>query len=71
MTNAHVPGELTTDHVAGGDGHADHSASGGHDASPAQEPLGPVDWRAWGAGAIGAAVAGVIALALYLSANHA
>jgi hypothetical protein len=45
-----------------------HGAAVGHD-SHAQEPLGPVDWAAWGAGILGAGVAGIIAVALYLAAN--
>ena len=44
------------------------AAAAGHDAH-AQEPLGPVDWAAWGAGLLGAAAAGIIAVALYLAAN--
>lgn len=57
------------DHVAGGHGHADHGGSGGHDAGHAQEVLGPVDWRAWGAGLLGAAAAGAVAIALYLASH--
>lgn len=60
--------QLAGDHVAGGHGHADHGGSG-HDASHAQEPLGPIDLRAWGAGALGAVLAGVVAVALYLSSH--
>lgn len=50
---------------AGAHGHGDVVDDHGH----AQEPLGPIDWRAWGAGVLGAAAAGIIAVALYLSAN--
>ena len=45
-----------------------HGAAVAHD-SHAQEPLGPVDWAAWGAGLLGAAVAGIIAVALYLASH--
>jgi len=58
------------DHVAGGHGHADHGGSGGHDAEHAQEALGPVDWRAWGAGVLGTAAAGVVVIALYLASHQ-
>lgn len=65
----HADAQPAGDHAAGGHGHADHGTGGGHDASNAQEPLGPIDWRGWGAGALGAVAAGVIALALYLSSH--
>ncbi len=66
--DAHPAAEVTDGH-AGGHGHADHDGSGGHDMEHAQEPLGPVDWHAWGAAALGAAAAGVIALSLYLAST--
>lgn len=43
-------------------------AAVGHD-SHAQEPLGPIDWPAWGAGLLGAAAAAIVAVALYLAAR--
>ncbi len=66
---AHAAAPSVTDHDAGGHGHADHGDGGGHDAGHAQEPLGPIDWRAWGAGALGAVAAGVVAVALYLASH--
>ena len=65
----HADAEPTGEQEAGGHGHADHGGVGGHDAAHAQEPLGPIDWRAWGAGALGAVAAGVIAVALYLASH--
>ena len=65
--DAHAAAETTDGHATGGHGHADHDGGGGHDAGHAQEPLGPVDWRAWGAAVLGAVAAGVIALSLYLA----
>lgn len=55
--------------AADGQGHGDHGATTGHDVGHAQEPLGPVDWRAWGAACLGAVGAVVTALALY-AASH-
>jgi hypothetical protein len=48
--------------MAGEGGHGDDH----HDAHHEEEPLGPLDWRAWGAAALGVALAGVIAALLYL-----
>jgi hypothetical protein len=68
-TDAHGAVEATHEEDAAGHGHADHGDAGGHDAGHSQEPLGPIDWRAWGAGAVGAVAAVVVAGALYLSAH--
>ena len=65
----HAAAQPAGDHDEGGHGHSDHGGGSGHDASHAQEPLGPIDWRAWGAGALGAVAAGVVAVALYLSSH--
>ncbi len=62
--------QSAVDQGGGAHGHADHGSAGGHDADHAQEQLGPVDWRAWGAGALGAVAAGVIAVALYLASHQ-
>jgi hypothetical protein len=48
--------------MAGEGGHGDDH----HDAHHEDEPLGPLDWRAWGAAALGVAVALVVAALLYL-----
>ena len=48
--------------MAGEGGHGDDH----HDARHEDEPLGPLDWRAWGAAALGVAVALVVAALLYL-----
>jgi len=65
----HAAPPAADDHDADGHGHADHGDTGGHDASHAQEALGPIDWRAWGAGVLGAVAAGVVAVALYLASH--
>ena len=69
--DAEVDPHAVTGHVsdpaADGHGHADHGD--GHDAAHAQATLGPIDWRAWGAGALGGVLAGVIAVALYLTSH--
>lgn len=70
-TNATDHAHAADDHGdPGGHGHDDHGGAVGHDDADAQEPLGPIDWWAWGAGVLGAVAAGVIAVALYLSAQH-
>jgi hypothetical protein len=67
--DAHVPDEHGSSHeVAGphgstadhgeGHGHDDH-AHGGH--GHLAEPLGPIDWPMWGAGALGVAAGAVVA----------
>lgn len=71
VTDAHDVALSATEHDAGGHGHADHGDDGGHDAGHAQEPLGPIDWHAWGAGVLGAVAAGVVAVALYLASHPA
>jgi hypothetical protein len=53
--------------MAGEGGHGDDH----HDAHHEDEPLGPLDWGAWGAAALGVAVAGVIAALLYLASYPA
>jgi len=43
-----------------------HGGHGGHDGD---EPLGPVDWRAWAMSAIGVAAGLLIAVCLGIAAN--
>ena len=54
---------MTHDHGSGHD-HADEDATG-HEG----EALGPIDWRAWGAAALGVGVSAVIAGCLYVASN--
>ncbi len=56
-------------HVGGGHDHAHDT--GGHDHDDMhpeehEEPLGPIDWPAWGVSLLGVGLGGVIALALFL-----
>ena len=46
------------EHAAGDAHHADaHDGATGHDApGHHDDPLGPIDWRAWGAGVLGVAL---------------
>jgi hypothetical protein len=60
-TQADVPDAHATD-AHGDDGHGGH---GEHE----DEPLGPIDWPAWGAAVLGIVAALVAAGALYLSLN--
>lgn len=55
----HVGGAHMEEHDAG---HDDHE-SGGHD----EERLGPIDWPAWGASALGVAVALAMALLFFVA----
>ena len=48
------------------DGHGAHAASAHGDLAHG-EPLGPVDWNAWGAGLLGIAAGLAVAFCLYLS----
>ncbi len=45
-------------HGAAEDGHGDHGAGA---------QLGPVDWKAWGAGVLGVAAAAIVTICLYLA----
>ncbi len=47
-----------------GHGHAGHDEHGDH-----AETLGPIDWRAWGAGLLGVGAGVVVAACLYLSTS--
>jgi len=50
------PRSATPDAPVAGDGHHTdaHDGATGHDApGHHDEPLGPIDWRAWGAGVLG------------------
>ena len=43
----------------------DHDSGHGH--APAGEPLGPVDWIAWGYALVGALVGAMVAVALFVA----
>ncbi len=56
------------DHGGPVHGTADHGDDGGHDDhGHAEEPLGPIDVAAWGAGALGIAIAAVTVLCFALA----
>jgi hypothetical protein len=61
-------------HVGGGHEH-EHASGHDHDeehpAEHAGEPLGPIDWGAWGAAVAGVAVAALIAASLAVAAYGA
>lgn len=59
----HAPDEHTSDSHA-----PDDAQHGGHDAH-AVEPLGPIDWPAWGMAVLGGALALVVAVTLVLAAH--
>ena len=69
----HAEDRLEDDPVAGTDATDAHAAietahdqhAGGHGG----ETLGPIDWRAWGAAAVGAVAALIVAGALYLTTH--
>lgn len=46
------------------------SAAHAHDEHGEGAPLGPVDAQAWGAGILGVAVGGLVAVLLYLVSYH-
>jgi len=49
-------------------GLGDHGETHGHDDhAHAEEPLGPVDWPAWGAGVLGVALGLVVVWAFILA----
>ena len=48
--------------MAGEGGHGDDH----HDAHHVDDPLGPLDWQAWGAAALGIAVAALVAALFYV-----
>jgi hypothetical protein len=48
----------------------DHGGDGGHDDhAHGSDELGPIDWAAWGAGALGVALGLAVALALSLATS--
>ena len=55
--SAHEPDDADHGH-AGHDEHGDHA-----------EKLGPIDWRAWGAGLLGVGAGVAVAVCLYLSTS--
>jgi len=48
------------------DAHADDQAEAGHADAHAADPLGPIDWRAWGMSLVGVLVALGVVVALAL-----
>jgi hypothetical protein len=63
MTEPHESTRSTLLAASGPDRHA-------HDDHRDGPPLGPVDAQAWGAGILGVAVGGVVAVLLYLVSYH-
>ncbi len=53
---------MTTEHL---DPHGDDHGHGGHGSD--EEPLGPIDVAAWGAGVLGVAIGLVVALCFVLA----
>ena len=45
----------------------DHDAGHGHGHAPTGEPLGPIDWTAWGYALAGTVMGLLIALALFVA----
>jgi len=63
----HPPGHEPDD---AGHGHAGHDERGDHDEHRDHaEKLGPIDWRAWGAGLLGVGAGVVVAACLFLSTS--
>jgi hypothetical protein len=61
-------------HVGGGHDHAHDSRDDhgdGQAAGHGGDELGPIDWRAWGAGLLGVGGSMLIAACLYLAVNAA
>jgi hypothetical protein len=54
---------------AGHDSHDDTGAhdAGGHAGHAGAVALGPIDWRAWGAGVVGVAAGAIVVASLYLA----
>jgi hypothetical protein len=65
---AEVASEGTSGHVEDHEAGGGHEAEHGHDGHDHEEPLGPIDVAAWGAGlvGVGAALAVVVVLAISL-----
>ncbi len=66
---------MTEPHATpGANAHKTHEAPSGHAAEAhdddGETPLGPVDAQAWGAGLLGVAVAGLVAVLLYVASYH-
>ena len=63
------PDAHVSDPMAGPHGAGDHDEDHGHDdhAHPDDEPLGPVDLLAWGAGVLGIGAGLVVALVIAAS----
>ena len=55
------------DHDGGGH-EAEHWGGNGTDPLPTYAPLGPIDWRAWGAAAVAVVIAVVTAALFWLAA---
>jgi hypothetical protein len=70
--NDAVPAHDAADHGAAGDhGAADHADAHGHDAGHGEEPLGPIDVAAWGAGVFGVVIGIAIAACFMLATGSA
>lgn len=66
MTDPHAPQSAAEPHGAG-----DHGEDAEHDDhGHAEEPLGPIDWVAWGTGALGVGIGVLIAAGFALSAGY-
>lgn len=54
-------------HPAPAHGSPAHGGGRGHDEHAHEEPLGPLDLRAWAAALAGAAIAALVAVALFVA----
>jgi len=66
MTDLHAPRSAAEPHGAGDRGDDAEHDDRGH----AEEALGPIDWTAWGIGALGVAIGVLIAAGFALSAGY-
>jgi hypothetical protein len=57
----HVGGGHEHEHMAAGHAHEDD-----HSEDHGEEPLGPVDWGAWGASLVGIGAGALVALAMFV-----
>ncbi|MGH2467341.1 MAG: hypothetical protein ACRDGL_06390 [Candidatus Limnocylindrales bacterium] len=65
----HPPGAGGEDGAEpGGEPAGEHWGGNGTDPLPTYAPLGPIDWMAWGASAVGVAIAVVTAALFWLAA---
>ncbi len=76
MTQTHpepIPDELhaaDAHHVGGGHDHPHDTGGHDHDSmhpeEEHEEPLGPIDWAAWGISALGIGIGALVGLCLFL-----